>query len=56
MTHPIDSLEIQIYSDTGDMDMASEIGQFLREALREGLVNADQIHDLIIVKTFKENI
>lgn len=55
MTHPVDRLEIQIVSETGDMDMASEIGQFLRAAIQEGFVDADQIHDLIVLKVYEEN-
>lgn len=55
MTHPVDQLEIQIVSETGDMDMASEIGQFLRSAICDGLIDANQIHDLIVLKICEEN-
>lgn len=50
----IDDLEVNILSDTGDMDLAANIGEFLRCAIEDGFIIEDQIESLVIIKESKE--
>jgi hypothetical protein len=50
----VDDIELNIVSDTGDIELAEGIGKFLRDAIDNGVIEASQIASLVIIKTAEQ--
>jgi hypothetical protein len=45
----IDDIELQVLAASGDIDMASSTGDFIREAIDDGVLDEDDIGALTVV-------